>query len=72
MSKKDFKKHIWIRVKDMKKNKLLTLARKMNKKKHCISATTLKDSRDNITIHLKLQLSYNNNRSRTTDFSKCC
>jgi hypothetical protein len=57
MRKKDFKEHIWIRMKDLRNNKLLRLARKMKKKKkHCISAATLKDSRDNITIHLKLQL----------------
>jgi hypothetical protein len=72
MRKKDFKEHIWITMKNLKKNKLLRLARKMNKKKHCISAATLKDSRDNTTIHLKLQLSYNNNRCRTTHLNKCC
>jgi hypothetical protein len=44
MRKKAFKEHIQIRMKDLKKNKLLRLARKM-KKKHYTSAATLKDSR---------------------------
>jgi hypothetical protein len=44
MRKKAFKEHIQIRTKDLKKNKLLRLARKM-KKKHYTSAATLTDLR---------------------------
>jgi hypothetical protein len=44
MRKKAFKENIQIRMKDLKKKKLLRLARKM-KKKHYTSAATLKDSR---------------------------